>query len=153
MKNCLCQIVIVFLVLPYTAARVAFGNMLCKKQSDCQDNQCCAMVAVGKSRTGFCMPAKQLGDRCAPTFIYGKSFTCGCQRGLSCALVEVNEATNSQKHRCVKVLPDLKEKRKSNGSTSLEKEKATFTAQLIRELLSPDFLSDTLDEDEEKKAT
>jgi len=42
---------------------------MCHKESDCSEDKCCAMIAMTKSHTGFCMPAKQLGDRCAPTFI------------------------------------------------------------------------------------
>lgn len=57
----------------FIQARVTFGSMICRKETDCKINQCCAMVAMMKSHTGFCMPAKQLGDRCAPTFIVSSS--------------------------------------------------------------------------------
>lgn len=58
----------------FLQARVAFGSMICRKETDCKANQCCAMVAMMKSHTGFCMPAKQLGDRCAPTFIVSSTY-------------------------------------------------------------------------------
>lgn len=55
-----------------------------------------------------------------------------------------------QKHRCVKVLPDLKEKRKSNQS--VEVEKSTLTAQLFRELME-DFFEEAEVDKKDKKAT
>ena len=50
-----------------------------------------------------------------------------------------------QKHRCVKVLPDADEKRKSNQSDQTAIEKSTLTAKLFRELLD-DFLEESEEE-------
>lgn len=134
MTSLLSSIIIVCVALPFINARSVFGGMMCKDQSDCTEDQCCAVMSLTKSSSGFCMPAKQLGDRCTPSFIYGKSFTCGCKRGLSCALVEMNKKTRRQNHRCVKVLPQAKEIKESS-STETSSEDTGLTAELFRTLL------------------
>ena len=92
------NILIVGYILLYVLNVLGFMYDSCKEQKECNNDQCCAK----RHKIGFCMPTKQLGDLCSPTFLYG-SLKCGCKKGLTCALVKKNKLLHLQTHRCVEI--------------------------------------------------
>jgi len=87
----------------------------CVSMTDCGSDYCCAYKS--KHRLGFCMPQKRLGELCTTSFLLGKSFSCGCERGLTCAIVEKDQKTGSNKFRCVQIPQETAEQKEANTAT------------------------------------
>jgi hypothetical protein len=109
----------------------------CHEQNECDADKCCAKAH--HSKIGFCMATKQLGDQCSPTYLFGRGMSCGCKKGLTCALIERSPLLHLEKHRCVQIPKEPLEKdttKLNNSTTLLPSKKLKFiTAKELSTLL------------------
>lgn len=105
----------------------------CKDSAACGPGYCCAMRV--KNQVGFCMQNKQLGELCFYSYTKGYTFTCGCDAGLACAIVERDRITEKEKFRCVQIPPMVKEHLEKEGKHKKEYKKKPITAHELRRLL------------------
>jgi len=74
----------------------------CQRNSQCGQNQCCALRLKVFGYKGYCLKTKSLGEMCSPNVMNGKHFTCGCNVGLTCAITDLDKFKNP-KYRCVRI--------------------------------------------------
>lgn len=104
----------------------------CIRNDDCDENSCCAFRE--KNNAGFCMPTRNLGDICSINFQRGRTFSCGCRTGLTCAIVDKDRKTGEEKTRCVQIpLEPIERQEKANATLSFKK---LYTASELRKKLN-----------------
>ncbi|XP_065066878.1 AVIToxin-VAR1-like [Rhopilema esculentum] len=80
----------------------------CEKNSQCGENQCCALRLKLFGYKGYCLRTKSLGEVCSPNVMNGKHFTCSCTVGLTCAITDLDKFKNP-KYRCVRIPTEVPE--------------------------------------------
>jgi len=116
------------------ASCLQYSLKKCKDSSACGPGYCCAMRV--KNQVGFCMQNKQLGELCSYSYTKGYTFTCGCDTGLACAIVERDRITEKEKFRCVQIPPMVVEHLEKQGTSNRKNyKKKPLTAMELRRLL------------------
>lgn len=91
----------------------------CEKNSECGENQCCALRLRLFGYKGYCLKTKSLGEVCSPTVMKGKHFTCGCSVGLTCAITDLDKFKNP-KYRCVRIPTEAPEVSERSRAPAVE---------------------------------
>lgn len=154
LRECLCRLELTLLLVlatmnrdHFTEAFMSYGRgsyySPCVAMSDCGGEYCCAYKS--RHRLGFCMPQKKLGEICTNSFLLGKTFACGCARGLTCAIVEKDQLTGYKKFRCVQIPQETTEQQENiAGGKTITK---LLTAEELRRLLQLLKQKSKIDED------
>ncbi|XP_066929508.1 U3-aranetoxin-Ce1a-like [Clytia hemisphaerica] len=101
----------------------------CRRNSQCKKGFCCA----GPPSFGFCMRNKKLGELCSASHLLSKTFGCGCEEGLTCAIV--SRKGPYTRLRCVEIPATVKVKIDDKQKNSTDTITKLLTAYELRHLL------------------